>query len=1577
MKKRAPIYLMMMFCILATSLQAQQEVFRVKFSVTDANCYNNGKISYALRDANGEVLDTLPNGLSLVRAYYQTGPEDSLHYSGWYYSGGYDSITLNNGTYIVGVEGLLDDGAGGYIRVDTHSVLTINTSYQKLEAYSLGEGYNYHSSTSAGKRPTLSCINTGRIQMRIEKGRFPYKVTVLEHNTGDTLRTEIFHERQYSGTNTEDYDYQDFYTIDSLGAGLWDLYVEDGCGYGLPRIEESVTVSTMPIPTDIRLYSSSGNLADSNVVKVEVNFDQIINRYKPYLEQHARYRFVYEGLGASEWKPFDRFSERKYTTFFDTMFNAERYCELWNRNITFEYNSTCCENISRSFTFQILKPNDIFFEKESVNKTDKETISNDDSSCVKLVPWYRHYHSIRYFSNKFTPLYHLHKTTDWTDHSYYRYHYSEPITWIYTDMRNGNIIKLDTVAQIIDPSYLYRREVESLYDGNSDSISIPVERKLVDRKGCVLYTTLDTLTYPRRIRPLQLSWRISHTIHEDHCCKELQEVVLSCAGFEDFDLDSTVVRLIESPYNGRYNFEAVYHAGTESWEIHKNNYENGAEIIGHYDGRSISLKDYCLVSGPYTFEVTTSCGTEIISKNIAFPDIYGERTLEKPAYTVTQTCSNITVSYTGGSFCSTRFNTSLETGLPLDTVYASIPTKMTVVAAPSEEVLNTNGYVSRPFYLSQPGKYVIQIEPHSIPSLTCKQIKLYDTLDLGTGFVEFEYAKAILCDSSSSFGDVYVKGINGFKPYTYTLYSQPDKQGEVLGANNTGIFLNVPMRSDQMLSCLIQDSCTAYFHVNFYPYTIAEMQKVWFDGGLKVSTSCEGDTIQVHAISIGDILQYEWSGPNGFNDTTSDPKVFIPRGNRNGWFKVAIRNTGCSDVITDSIYLTVQEAPQITMAPDTIVCPGETVEVRFTAQSPANSDSVSFAIAFDNKESKEIRQYLVPNGGTVTDFYSTKIPAKIYPVSIDDRQCDYLLADPDDTIYISMRSDISAACQLLTSHDTVCYGSNAHLTAKASVQTPYLIRWYGDYHQTQWLKTDTIADSSSYSHYDTTGIVSRTMLFASVEENGHCPSITGVATDTMLIHGGNTTMSCGQVIRLFDSGGEKRKYGMYERFTHRFQSTDNTRISITFNKLNLTNSTHLVIFSGDTPCSDSVLYDLTSGSLNPGTVISKGNSLTLFFISNLSTAEGWDAWVECEPGIAIADVWRKNGVTIRDEVCQRQNGTYDDPYGVCPEVVSLEELSQAMRKAGNYYYTKTLSNSNVHNCDSIVHFEFIVNPPPQRDTNVFITSSFGEGFRWYDSTYTEGGHYAYLSAQSDGCDSLDILHLTVMEVNIHDHDICEGDTARLTVTVTTPERPTLGLQRANVGDVVCTDGSILPPDSFLLSGKTAKGVVFDVDASGFHGLIVSLSEMTQAFSEISFDTLFIDMYGSLSEAIFDMEGRKNTKRLVNMDESYNIHNHASKIPAVLYCHYYNHLTRNMDVISHGWYMPSLGEFNILISRCLEVNTTIRKLSSLDSNAKLISLTNHWTSSINDDNNVWMIQRNNGILAFFNSFKFTVRPISTF
>ena len=200
--------------------------------------------------------------------------------------------------------------------------------------------------------------------------------------------------------------------------------------------------------------------------------------------------------------------------------------------------------------------------------------------------------------------------------------------------------------------------------------------------------------------------------------------------------------------------------------------------------------------------------------------------------------------------------------------------------------------------------------------------------------------------------------------------------------------MDVPMRSDQELSCLVEDSCHAYFHVNFYPRALADLQKVWFDGGLTVMTACEGSTIQVHALSIGDVLQYEWSGPENFHATTSDPYVFVPRNAGDGWYKVIIYNNSCSEIQMDSIYLVTQTAPSVTLEQDTMVCPGQPVELRFTPHSPLSDSVVTFTIAFANDDGVTTRSYSSLSGVTVTDTFITMTDAMIYPVRASDGRCD-------------------------------------------------------------------------------------------------------------------------------------------------------------------------------------------------------------------------------------------------------------------------------------------------------------------------------------------------------------------------------------------------------------------------------------------------------------------------------------------------------------------------------------------------------------------------------------------------------------
>lgn len=1584
MKKKLHFLLtMMLFCAMLT--QAQNVPFHVRFSTSAASCYNNGKIIYALMDSQGAVLDSLPDGLSQVRIYYRLPNSDTIHYSGWYYTGGEDTLTINNGTYVVGVEGLQDNGSGGFVRVDTQLVMTVTTTYQKPEASALVQTAIY--TTRAGNMPTVSCENSGRVQLLVLDGRFPYTVTVCDHSTGDTLRTQIFPDYQHHGSYADDASYKYYYTFDTLGAGTWDFYLVDGCGYGLPRITQNVSVTGLPKVTKLSIYASSGNFADSNVVKVLVKFDKAVEPYRTYMAQYARYRIVYEGLETKEWMPLPSSVIENTFMLYDTVYSARKYCDIWNRKITFEYKLEGCEEWQKTLAFQYLKPDERYFEKDTADIT--LAIHENEQPCGTLRDWQRNYYSIRYYTTSVYPNepYLPNNIYDVTSDipiakDYYRYYYTHPLSWVYTDKRTGEVIKMDTIGIITDFSYLNARDVEARYGSLDDTtFTIPVLRRLMDGKGCELYATEDTMTFFRSHGRVVPAWTTEQTQESQYCCRDMQSLtILQLPSPVSSPRISTTIRLVRSPDHNFYNFVAMYDPATERWEITRDRVENGAIIEGKYDGRSLSIRDYCLLTGPYWFEVVTPCDSFLLKLEAKFNNYVKMDVLEEPTYIVTKDCGNMYIQYTAGRYLRTFFRRYASEDR-VDTMESVINPIIKVIKAPHNSYVNTSSFsLNTPVRVSMPGEYIFEFKPDDINSIpACESMVTYDTLEVDIKTVEFEYALALLCDSSSTMGNAYVKGKNGTEPYTYILYSRPDRQGEVLGTNNTGVFLNVPMRSNEELSCLISDSCISYFHVNFYPRTLAELKKVWFDDGLTANSTCEGTTIQVHALSISEVLRYEWSGPDGFHATTSDPYVHIPRGGSSGWYKVVIAYDQCAQELSDSIFLTVQEAPHLTVTPDATVCPGDSVEVLFVPTTPLDVDKVRFEVAFSNGSGISSRSYTATPGDTVRDLFSTLSDAKIYSVLVDDGRCAYMHADTADTAYIHIRTDVLPACTLLTTYDTVCHGSDAQLSAKATLSEPYLLKWYSDYALTQLLKTDTMINDETWSYYDTAAITQRTILYVALETESQCPTINGLVSREMDMQDGMTVLECGQGVRLFDAGGSEENYPALSSAVHRFRSADGRPIVLHFEELALSKTSHLQIFTGEELHADSLLWDLTSSSWNPGMVISSGNTLTLSFSSGKISAAGWSAVVECAPGVAIADVWPKHETVLRDEVCQSQTRTYDDPYGIVPEIASSEELNAAVREAGIYYFTKNYPGMGEHGCDSAVTFELFVNAPIVHDTTVLTTVLHGGTFLWHDSLYEQSGQYVVQYSRTDGCDSLEVLSLTILDAHIESENVCRGDSATMTVDVSGSAKRSRVVSVARtgkVGDVLCTDGSLLPVDSFLISNKIAKGVVFETDMLGLHGLAVALSESTQPMAVTMRGTSILPK-SSRESALWDMDGLTNTRRIRNAVDAAPNANFEHHAPAAKFCLYYDSNTFQVGSALEGWYMPSLGEMNVLYINRLKVNRTLRKLAEQNSNVMPMSSSGYWTSTVYNSSKAWIISNHGGIASSAIENQYGTRPIIAF
>ena len=359
------------------------------------------------------------------------------------------------------------------------------------------------------------------------------------------------------------------------------------------------------------------------------------------------------------------------------------------------------------------------------------------------------------------------------------------------------------------------------------------------------------------------------------------------------------------------------------------------------------------------------------------------------------------------------------------------------------------------------------------------------------------------------------------------------------------------MNSRHEMSCSIEDACGAYFHVNFYPRTMADLQKIWFDNGLTVMETCEGSTISAHALEIASILKYEWYNPsNELIDSVSSPSIFIPRGAADGWYKVIIRNTGCTDSIVDSVRLTVKEAPTISLTQTMTICPGEEAHLSFTPTSPTD-EPLTFTVAFENGNGIETRTYSTASGVAQDDDYITYTNAKIYPLSVDDGNCDYTIADEHDTIYIYMKTNIVDICTLLGSRDTVCYGSDAQFLAKSTMEPPYTLRWYTDYELTNLIKTDVVTDANTWSYYDTLALTHHAEVFVAIEKEGFCPTVYGLPTNSVNFANGTTEIACGQVFRVYDDGGATGNYSTGTNVRHTYTTTDGKPVTIHFEELNL------------------------------------------------------------------------------------------------------------------------------------------------------------------------------------------------------------------------------------------------------------------------------------------------------------------------------------------------------------------------------------------------------------------------------------------
>lgn len=323
---------------------------------------------------------------------------------------------------------------------------------------------------------------------------------------------------------------------------------------------------------------------------------------------------------------------------------------------------------------------------------------------------------------------------------------------------------------------------------------------------------------------------------------------------------------------------------------------------------------------------------------------------------------------------------------------------------------------------------------------------------------------------------------------------------------------------------------------------------------------------------------------------------------------------------------------------------------------------------------------------------------------------------------------------------------------------------------------------------------------------------------------------------------------------------------------------------------------------------------------------------------------------FHDTVCQSQVNSYAGPYQSVAFAIFGESAVDSLVKASGFIYKEKVYMKDGDGNDSTVNIYLTVTPRLRHDTSIvttyFIYSDTSRGVIWYDSLYTAGTHSVYTQLADDGCDLLDVLKLVIIDVDNTPDTTCSNTPVKLSIPLSIDgQRASSSERTPHIGDVLCTDGTTVHPDSFLVSGKTAMGVVASVDMEEGFGRAIALNDAVS--SPWLHNNTSISPITTFEEALMDMDGATNTQNLLNVALSMGDVNNA-----IYVCYYYNHYTNNTGSQHYGWYLPAAGELQLIFSNRVQLNQTLMKIgkpaingsyywSSTEYNA--VTAWEHWTS----------------------------------
>lgn len=296
--------------------------------------------------------------------------------------------------------------------------------------------------------------------------------------------------------------------------------------------------------------------------------------------------------------------------------------------------------------------------------------------------------------------------------------------------------------------------------------------------------------------------------------------------------------------------------------------------------------------------------------------------------------------------------------------------------------------------------------------------------------------------------------------------------------------------------------------------------------------------------------------------------------------------------------------------------------------------------------------------------------------------------------------------------------------------------------------------------------------------------------------------------------------------------------------------------------------------------------------------------------------------------------------------------------AGTLTRTRTMTTSG---CSSNLTLQLMVKSPV---AELVEATTFGS-YIWNGVTYYESGDYTQTFTAANGCDSVVTLRLTISpmpeaDVTATADTICSGDEVTLQTNVTfTSSGPVLHVPPVAIGDILCTDGSIVKPSAWPVAGKTARGVVFYVDSTNAHGWAMHLQDQATSVTWGNYQVDIPDLPNySGTDIPDDINGYSNTQTI------------RATGPAITYP-----AAWAVD-FDDGWYLPAAGQLSVMSTVIMFVNPTLSLVEGQP--LPVDDYYTYWSSTECSATYAWRLENTNGVWGYHKQIMTSrVRSVCTF